>query len=219
MAAQSTTISYETFSVGALAKMIDYSIVQTGDTQIEYRKKTTPLSRRAWTVSWKAVIDADDVPDVEEMFETFGTHTSFLLWPPRLRDRRETTQQDLQNTVTLGVVGDGSTATFQLQITRTVGSISGSKKVMHPKSGTVLVYVNAVLKTETTHYTINYSTGVVTFTGGNIPTAGQSVKATFDYNTPVRFLSEEIETTIEIDTATNTQEELNSTALIEVFDE
>ena len=34
------------------------------------------------------------------------------------------------------------------------------------------VYVNGVLKTVTTHYTVNATTGVVTFTGGNEPVTG-----------------------------------------------
>lgn len=34
------------------------------------------------------------------------------------------------------------------------------------------VYVNGVLKTVTTHYTVNLTTGVVTFTAGNLPATG-----------------------------------------------
>jgi uncharacterized protein (TIGR02217 family) len=208
----------DTVEVGAIAKLIDYSIIQTSDTELEYRKKRTPLVRRAWTISWHSMIDEANVPDVEAMFEALGTHTSFLFWPPRERDRYEA-QQALRNTVTGSSTGDGSTLIFQLMITRTVGSVSGSKKVMHPKTGTVEVYVNGVLKTEGVHYGVGSNTGIVTFTDGNAPPNGQLVSAAFEYYTPVRFMSDEVETTIMIATDDNLLEQVNRTAIIEVFDE
>jgi uncharacterized protein (TIGR02217 family) len=58
---------------------------------------------------------------------------------------------------------------------------------LKPVSGTVLIAVAGVTKTETTHYTVNYTTGVVTFTGGNIPTAGQAITAGFQFDVPVCF--------------------------------
>jgi uncharacterized protein (TIGR02217 family) len=51
----------------------------------------------------------------------------------------------------------------------------------------VQIKVAGVTKTETTHYTIDYSTGLVTFTSGNIPAAAQAVTATFEFDVPVRF--------------------------------
>ena len=49
-----------------------------------------------------------------------------------------------------------------------------TRAIQLPVAGTVEISVAGVLKTETTHYTVDYSTGVVTFTGGNIPAAGAS---------------------------------------------
>lgn len=84
-------------------------------------------------------------------------------------------------------VGDGVTATFQLRKTYTVGSNNYVRTIKKPVSGTVRVAVAGVEKTITTHWTINTTTGVITFTGGNIPTAGQSVTAGFEFDVPCRF--------------------------------
>lgn len=83
--------------------------------------------------------------------------------------------------------GDGATAVFQCkkQYKRTlldgatVIAIDRTIKVL--KVGTVVVAVAGVIKTETTHYTVNYDTGVITFTGGNIPTLGQAVTAGYEF--------------------------------------
>ena len=48
-----------------------------------------------------------------------------------------------------------------------------------PLEGTLTVYVNSAVKTETTHYTLTGA--VVTFTAGNLPTNGQIVTASYTY--------------------------------------
>lgn len=84
-------------------------------------------------------------------------------------------------------VGDGTTATFQLRKTYTVGSNNYVRLIKKPVSGTVVVGVNGVQKTITTHFTVDTTTGVITFTGGNIPPNGHSVTAGFEFDVPCRF--------------------------------
>jgi uncharacterized protein (TIGR02217 family) len=207
-------------SAGCLKSLVrrltDDSIIQTGDTLQELRIKRGPLSRRVWSAAWVA----DKVPEVENLFEVFGTHTSFLLRPNRAADYTEPNQK-LRNTMTGLQVGDGTTATFQLEITRTLGSKSGSKKIMHPLSPLTELRVGATVLTEGTHYSVDYSTGIVTFLAGSIPAAGQVATADFFYDTPVRWLSDHVETRIQqaygIDG--EVMQEINQADLIEVFDE
>ncbi len=52
------------------------------------------------------------------------------------------------------------------------------------------VWVDGVLQTEGTAYTVNYSTGMVTFLSGHIPGSGAPITATFCYFTPVMFTEE-----------------------------
>ncbi len=62
------------------------------------------------------------------------------------------------------------------------------RKITRPKRGTVRIYLNGTLKTETTHYTINYATGVVTFLSA--PGSGVKVQWAGQFWVPVRFDSD-----------------------------
>jgi uncharacterized protein (TIGR02217 family) len=104
----------------------------------------------------------------------------------------------LVNTVTGLSEGDGSTKTFQMYKRYTKGAVSHLRKIQKPKSGTVLVGLNGVVQTLTTHYSINHSTGIVTFVtapqGGspsNLPTWGG------EFYVPVHFVSDDFLTSLE----------------------
>jgi len=110
--------------------------------------------------------------------------------------------------------GDGSLAAFQLvkvysRIFETI------RAIQLPVSDTVQIKVAGVLKTETTHYTVDYSTGLVTFTAGNIPTAGQAITATFEFDTPVRFAEDTLKVSMTMIDPGN----IPSIPLIEVLSE
>jgi uncharacterized protein (TIGR02217 family) len=83
--------------------------------------------------------------------------------------------------------GDGTTAVFQLKKRYLSGSDYYDRTILLPKSGTLLVAVAGVTKTETTHYTVDYLTGLITFTGGNIPSAAQAITAGYEFYCKVRF--------------------------------
>ena len=83
--------------------------------------------------------------------------------------------------------GDGTTDTFQLVKVYDYGGQTYTRTITKPVSGTVRVAVDGSEKTLTTHFTVNLLTGIVTFTPGNIPTAGQAVTAGYEFDVPVRF--------------------------------
>jgi len=82
--------------------------------------------------------------------------------------------------------GTGALTAFQLIKTYVRGSFSRSRKIIKPISP-VLVAVAGSAKTEGVHFNVDYATGIVTFTGGNIPAAGQAVTAGFQFDVPVCF--------------------------------
>ena len=89
-----------------------------------------------------------------------------------------------QTDQTLGTA-TASQTDFQIIKTYTEGGISQVRQIRQPISGTVLVEVDAVLQTETADYTINYTTGVITFV---TPMAGgEIVKAGYEFDVPCRF--------------------------------
>lgn len=83
--------------------------------------------------------------------------------------------------------GDGTNRVFQLVKTYSDAADSYVRTINKPVSGTVKIAVDGVLKTETTHYTIDYTTGVVTFTVGNAPGSGAAVTAGYEFDVPCRF--------------------------------
>jgi uncharacterized protein (TIGR02217 family) len=89
--------------------------------------------------------------------------------------------------------GDGVVTTFQLVKTYGSAFAPWTREIKKPVSGSVRVAVAGVEKTAGTHFNVDHATGVVTFTGGNIPTMGQSVTAGFEFDVPVRFDTDRLE--------------------------
>jgi uncharacterized protein (TIGR02217 family) len=89
---------------------------------------------------------------------------------------------DYQATETIGT-GDGVRTVFQLIKTYTSGAVTESRTIRKPVTGTVQVYVNAVL--QASGVSIAYSTGEIIFAAP--PAPGQLVSASFEFDVPVRF--------------------------------
>ena len=83
---------------------------------------------------------------------------------------------------TLGT-GDGSDQTFQLSKTYTSGVGSNVRNITKPVSGTVVVSLNDI--SVLTGWTVDTTTGIITFTSA--PSAGVVVKAGCEFDVPVRF--------------------------------
>lgn len=79
--------------------------------------------------------------------------------------------------------GDGTTKAFQL--TKTYGGTFApwSRAIRKPVAGTVVIAVGGVK--QTSGWTVDGTTGLVTFT--TAPSAGNSVTAGFEFDVPVRF--------------------------------
>lgn len=88
--------------------------------------------------------------------------------------------------------GNGSAGPFQLTKTYYDPSNSDVRPITKPKPGTVKVYVGGVLKTEGTHYTLDYVTGRLIFTAGNFPAAGAVLEWEGMFYVPVRFVEDKL---------------------------
>lgn len=92
--------------------------------------------------------------------------------------------------------GTGVLAAFQLKKTYGVSFAPWAREIKKPAAGTVKIAVAGVVKTAGTHFTVDPSTGVVTFLAGNIPVNGTSVTAGFEFDVPVRFDSDKLEVNV-----------------------
>lgn len=88
--------------------------------------------------------------------------------------------------------GDGATASFQLG--KTYGSAYAPyfRAITKPLAGTVLVAVNGIAQA-LSRFTVDHTTGVVTFASGHIPVAGAQITAGFLFDVPVRFDTDKLE--------------------------
>jgi len=88
-------------------------------------------------------------------------------------------------------VGDGTTTVFQLIKTYTSGPSMETRIITKPvASGSQVstipqIYLNSVLQVAGTAYTLDYTTGLFTFTAA--PASGVPITADFEFDVPVRF--------------------------------
>ena len=92
--------------------------------------------------------------------------------------------------------GDGATATYQLAKTYGAGDEAHVRPVTKPVAGSVRIAVDAVEATEGVAFSVDATTGIVTFLAGHVPAAGAAVTAGFEFYVPVRFDTERIEASL-----------------------
>jgi uncharacterized protein (TIGR02217 family) len=90
--------------------------------------------------------------------------------------------------------GDGSQRIFQLQKTYLSGQQSYTRPIRKPVSGTVLVAVAGDPKVEDLEFALNPATGEITFVLP--PDLGTRVTAGFEFDVPVRFDADVIQTSV-----------------------
>jgi len=118
--------------------------------------------------------------------------------------------------ITIGT-GDASQTVFQL-IKTYISLTTATRVITKPVSGTTLIEVDGVLQTEGADYTINNTTGIITFDGGSVPGAGLVIKAGFEFDVPVRF-GEEIDSLLAMNYETFSSGAIIDIPLIEIVNE
>ena len=91
--------------------------------------------------------------------------------------------------------GDAAETVFQLSKTYTTGSLSTIRNISKPINGTVLIAIAGALQTETTHYSIDYATGLVTFVSP--PAGAADLTWGGQFGVPCRFDSDSMATVLD----------------------
>jgi len=82
-------------------------------------------------------------------------------------------------------LGDGTTRVFQLQKAYRSGAERIFREIKKPVSSTVKIAIQGTLQDANTQYTLNDSTGEITF--AMAPADGLEITAGFEFDVPVRF--------------------------------
>lgn len=180
-------------STGGPMRKTDIVMLASGG---EQRNGTWAGSRRKYDAA-SAIKSLDDMAMLIEFFEArAGKLYGFRFLDPFDYKSCKPSGSIAPGDQVLGT-GTGALATFNLRKGYTSGGITYWRPITRPTTGKVRVAVAGVEKTITTHFTVNTATGVVTFTGGNIPTNGQVVTAGFEFDVPVRFDTDELAVSME----------------------
>jgi uncharacterized protein (TIGR02217 family) len=158
----------------------------------EERNSRWANSRRAWNAGY-GIKSHDDLHAVIAFFEErrgklygfrWKDHADFKSCPPQ----SSCTATDQQ-------LGTGTGAQSAFQITKRYGAdfAPWDRTIAKPVAGTVLVAVDGVAQTPATHFTVDVTTGIVTFLPGHIPAASAIVTAGFEFDVPVRFDTDKLE--------------------------
>jgi uncharacterized protein (TIGR02217 family) len=91
--------------------------------------------------------------------------------------------------------GNGSTTAFQLVKTYASGAQSWARAIIKPVAGTVTVSLNGVA--QGAGWSVNTTTGIVTFAVP--PATGAVIRAGFEFDVPVRFDTDELPVTLDIE--------------------
>jgi len=89
--------------------------------------------------------------------------------------------------------GNATTTVFQLVKLYSSGTTSETRIISKPVSGTINVYLNSVL--QTSGYSVDTTTGLVTFTSA--PGSGVAITADFQFDVPVRFDTDRLSASID----------------------
>ncbi|MFN4204201.1 MAG: TIGR02217 family protein [Tabrizicola sp.] len=91
-------------------------------------------------------------------------------------------------------IGDGATTVFRLSKTYVSGLQSYTRPILKPVEGTVLVAIEGDQKIEGLEFSVNSATGEVTFALS--PDLGTRITAGFEFDVPVRFDTDTIQTSV-----------------------
>jgi len=150
----------------------------------EYRNSPWEMARGVWDVS--AALRT--IPDgsafaMKTLYQYFLVARS-QLYGFRLKAPYDNTDD---GGGVLGATGLAVAATVAYQMFKniTVSPITYQQIVQKPVGSSIKIYDNGSLRTLTTHYTIDATTGIVTF--ASQPTVGHALTWTGGYDIPVRF--------------------------------
>lgn len=160
--------------------------IVTTATGREERNTRLADSRRRWDAGY-GVKTLAALAEVVAFFEERRGRLYGFLWRDRLDHSSGSPGAAPGPLDQLLATADGATASFTLQ--KTYGALHAPyvRPIAKPVAGTVRVAVDGFEQIEGTDFSLDATSGVVTFLAGRLPPAGAAVTAGFAFDVPVRF--------------------------------
>jgi uncharacterized protein (TIGR02217 family) len=169
-------------SQGGPEYLTGIAVLQSGH---EQRRSVWASPRHYYNASY-AVKTVDDLVQIRDFFHAMkGRFHGFRFkdWNDYTSAADDVAAPDDEDQE-LGV-GDGLEVDFQLRKNYTTGTETLQRPVTKPVAGTTVVAVDGVAQILTTDYTIDETTGIITFV--TAPAVAEVVTAGFEFDVPCRF--------------------------------
>lgn len=160
----------------------------------EERNASWANSRRRYDVAY-GIRRADDLASVVAFFEARNGRLFGFRYKDWADYKSSLPSQAITPTDQLVGTGTGSLTTFQLVKRYTSGAQTWVRTVAKPVIGTVRVALGTV--EQLSGWSLDAATGIVTFTAA--PGNGVIVKAGFEFDVPVRFDTDMLDVTLDIE--------------------
>jgi uncharacterized protein (TIGR02217 family) len=160
----------------------------------EERNGSWADSRRRYDASY-GIRKADDLAAVTAFFEARRGRLYGFRWKDWADYKSGLPSASLSATDQTIGTGTGAATTFQLMKLYTSGAQSWTRTITKPVAGTVVLALNGV--TQITGWTVNTTTGVVTF--ATAPGPGLAITAGFEFDVPVRFDTDTLDVTLDFE--------------------
>jgi len=160
----------------------------------EERNASWADSRRRYDVSY-GIRRADDLDAVVQFFEARNARLHGFRFKDWGDYKSCKPSQAHAATDQLIGTGDGSETEFQLVKRYTSGAQTWVRTITKPVSGSVTIAVNG--SPMASGWTLDSATGIVTFAAA--PASGAAIRAGFEFDVPVRFDSDTLDVTLDIE--------------------
>ena len=176
-------------SAGGPLRRTDVVVLGSG---AEERNARWAHSRRRYDAGY-GVKTFDALSQVIAFFEERRGRLYGFRWRDRLDHSSAAPDAAVAATDQTIGTGDGASNTFQLS--KTYGALYSpyQRPIAKPVAGSVRVAVAGAEAAEGTDFTVDTTTGLVTFLAGHVPAVGVTVTAGFMFDVPVRFDTDYLE--------------------------
>lgn len=178
-------------SVGGPERRTEIVTLQNG---FEERNSPWAHSRRRYDAG-VGLRSLDDVERLIAFFEARVGQLHAFRWKDWSDFKSCPASRDVDFEDQLLGIGDGVTTQFQLAKTYRSGGFDYVRPIRKPVDGTVQVGLKGSHRSETVHYEVDLTTGVITFF--DAPASGARVTAGFEFDVPVRFDTDGIQVSVQ----------------------
>lgn len=177
-------------SVGGPERHTDVVTLANG-----YEERNTPWahSRRRYDAG-AAMRSIDDLEVLIAFFEARRGQMYGFRWKDWADFKSGPARGEPQYDDQIIAIGDDVTAEWQLMKVYRSGDHTYKRPITKPIENRVFIGLQGEIQEEGEHFTVDYSTGIVTF--AHPPNGGDEITAGFEFDVPVRFDTDHIHTSL-----------------------